>query len=89
MANAQTWKRRERALAAGVIVWAVSVSAFLTLRPEYAAEVILDDPLRVAGYILITIGFAGGFCESVILAIDRYATPNEREELTEVPWNDE
>jgi|GEM_PF-6976665 len=85
----QKWKLRERSLAIGIVVWALLVSAMLTIAPDaLLGWAIRTDPLTVAGSILITIGLWAGFAHFVHSLFDRWAEPNASEDLTEVPWNE-
>lgn len=89
MSESKKWKRRERALAGGIILWAVGVSAYVILWPEQLADQILTmDAPAIAGIIMVTIGFAGGFVETCLLAASQWSEPSDPEGLTEVPWDE-
>ena len=87
--TANSWKRRERALGAGAVLWSLGVAAIASLRPDAAAHWLSTTPtLAVAGTLMTSIGLLGGFCEGVLLAADRWASSHVDEDLTEVPWNE-
>lgn len=83
------WKRRERSMAAGVVLWALAVSSAAALRPEAVAEWLLSTPgPEIAGVIMISIGLTGAFCDTIHVAGRRYVSPPETNGLTEVPWDE-
>jgi hypothetical protein len=88
MPNAETWRRRERALGGGLVIWALAVSTAVTIFREATADWILTtEPLLIAGTILISVGLCGGFVETLLLIGRRWAEPSDLE-LTEVPWDE-
>ncbi|SNZ06108.1 hypothetical protein SAMN06269185_1052 [Natronoarchaeum philippinense] len=84
------WKRRERSLAAGLVLWALFVSAYVTLYPEQAATWLTTrSSLVVAGTIMVSIGLFGGICDSAMALAARWVEPDDEEDLTSVPWDEE
>jgi hypothetical protein len=78
--DAETWRRRENALAGGVIIWALGVSAAATLAPKATAEWLMrSEPLRIAGAIMMTVGFCGGFVDAVLIAGEWWSKPSDGE----------
>lgn len=86
--SADAWRRRERALGAGAVLWAFGVSAAATLRPEAVATFLTSHPLQTAGIILVTLGLSGGLCHSILRAANEWATADNGD-LTSVPWEGE
>lgn len=88
MSEASKWKRRERALTLGVVLWAVIVAAILVFAAESAAEWLLATPPHlVAGGVLMSIGLCGGFAQTLLELADWWAESDD-EDLTEVPWDE-
>lgn len=87
-ADTETWRRRERALGGGLVIWALAVSAAVTIFQEETADWILTtEPLLIAGTILISVGLCGGFVETLLLLGQQWAEPSDQQ-LTEVPWDE-
>lgn len=85
--EAAKWRRRERALAFGLLTWALGIGALATLRPAWTADWILNHhSLEVAGVILVSVGLLGGIFDQGMQLVDDWATAEE--DLTEVPWED-
>jgi len=86
--EASVWRRRERALGGGLVIWALAVSTTVVLAPEATVDWILTtDPLVIAGAILITVGLCGGLVETILLLAERWAEASDPD-LTEVQWDE-
>jgi len=84
------WKRRERSLAAGLVLWALFVSAYATLYPEQAATWLTTRSSQVvAGTIMLSVGLFGGLCETAAMLANQWASPDAEDDLTSVPWEEE
>lgn len=87
--DADVWKRRERALGAGVVAWAVGVALALVVRPDAITNFVLAyEPPIVAGTILVSIGVCGALAEGVLTLAGHYASSGYDESLTDVPWDE-
>lgn len=84
-AEVKKWRRRERSMLAGVILWALVVSISATFVPEQTAEWITTrPPFVVTGTILLTVGLVGMIVEILWLVAARWME-SSNSELTEVP----
>lgn len=85
----QVWRRRERALAAGLLMWVTVLTFTLTFHPEAVIDYLLEyEPGIVAGTILVSVGVCGGVAEGVLIAANSYITTDNTGDLTEVPWDE-
>lgn len=86
--EANRWRRRERSLLGGLIIWAVSVGWAATYAPDMVAGWITNThAFAVAGFISISIGLCAGFVEFVWITISQWKEPSNSE-LTNLPWED-
>lgn len=86
MADAATWKRRQRSLAGAVVLWAVAITIAATMRPAAVAALIqATNPFQLTGAILVSIGLAGGLVESLFALAQRWVN-DDTEDLTTPPW---
>lgn len=89
MSEADHWRRRERALGAGLVVWVVTLTFVLTLEPDAVAEFLTtNEPALTASAILVTVGLCGGIAEGILLLADEYTGETDDEGLTRVPWDE-
>lgn len=80
------WKRRERALGAGICVWALGVSILATVSPDAVASWLQStEPHIIAGVLMATIGFCGGIVEHGLAAASTWTEPENAELLR---WDD-
>ena len=85
----KAWRRRERSLAGGLVIWALWVSAMLTVSPEALSEWALNtEPLAVGGSIMVTVALLAGLVNTLWSAYDWWSTPADPKGLTEVPWDE-
>jgi hypothetical protein len=83
--SVEWWRRHERALGAGVFLWAFAVSTAVTLRPEATAGwLVTTHPVAIAGMILLSIGLCGAFAESALVIAGQWLEPSEND-LTDFP----
>ena len=89
--DAETWRRRERALWVGVLLWATIVTAVATLAGRSVAGWLLaTPPLGISGTILLSVALCAAFVEFWWRLIAEWIAADGTEDgLTEVPWGDE
>lgn len=86
--DAEVWRRRERALFVGILLWASLVGFVATVWADALGSWLLTtSPFVVAGSVLVSIGLLGGFAHSVLLALRRWWMP-DNSHLTEVDWDE-
>lgn len=81
--EATKWRIRERAMFLGVAIWSIIVSAILVLRPEAIQKMIGQQPMAVAGGMLVSIGVLGAVGHASLLLIYNKGTEDYNEQLTE------
>lgn len=79
------WRRNERGLFVGIVLWTFGVGILAAFFPSVAVRLIEEtDPLNLVGYMLFTIGVLSAIAYSAIVLIgDRGSTS----ELTD--WDGE
>lgn len=88
MTDAETWKRRERSLAYGTVIWALAVSTAATLFPQETATFVFEtDSLNLAAVMLISIGLCAGIVDTARIAVSWWEEPDDSG-LTEVRWDE-
>jgi len=69
----QKWKRRERALTLGVLLWSAAVGGLLTFRKSLVLEFLNSSAsAEVFGVLLFTIGVFGGIGDGVMMLFYRW-----------------
>lgn len=87
--EADKWRRRERSMLGGLIIWALAVGLLATYAPERVAEWITTyHGIAIAGMISISVGLSAGVVDSVLIAVSRWKQPSN-DELTAVPWEED
>ena len=82
MPSKRVWKRRERTLAGGIVLWALLVSGYATLQPETVATFLTTEPPAIiAGSIMASVGLCGGFTLACVELAEEWFTA-ETEGLT-------
>lgn len=80
--EAKKWKRWERSLAYGAVIWATIVGFAVFYYPLAILNFIeLYNPATLVGFILITFGLCGGLAQFIMGVADWIA--EDSEDLTE------
>lgn len=78
MSDVDLWRRRERSLAAGIVIWSIGISVLAALKPEELVEYILStEPLLLAGSNMISIGLSGGLSLTLFEIAARWSEPGD------------
>lgn len=85
--TAAEWRRRERGLTLGVILWTIGVGIAVSVAPHAVGEWLVSATgTEVVSTIMISIGICGGVGHGTMLLLMWFYSP-EQPELTE-GWND-